>query len=719
MLLKTLNYYWDEEHLNQSIKVFLALASLISIAMFYHLPAAITPMSLGVIAAGVAEVDTQLWRRLKALGLMLISFLFVSFSIEILFPYPALFALGLFLATIALTLIGALSSYYQSITFASLMLAVYTMLVKEHSSNTCEIPLLLVSGAVWYGLLSLGWQLIWPYRPVQQALANVYNALAHYFEGKSSLFYPDATLNAQPLRLQAAKQNTIVVTALNKAPTILSQWGRGRSPKRSRQYLHLYSVAQDIHERVSASHYRYQELATVFARSDALFRVEKVLHLQAQACRQIADTLFTKASYQHSAEHQIALQALEDAITHLHQQNTPKWYGLLIQLDYLLKNLTTINRLIASAFNETLIQKEEAELAQEPKGLMVYIYRVIAELHYESRLLHHGIRLGAALVIGYGIICWQPFPAGFWVLLTTLFVCQPSYSATREKLKQRVLGTIFGLLVGIPLLYFFPSFNGQLVLITLFGTLFFTFRMARYDLATLVITLFVLMCSDIDGDAAGTGFEVILPRLVDTLIGCALAVAAVFFILPDWESKRVNRVMAKTINCHRAYLKAIVVQYQYGKHDNLKYRLARRHAHNMDAELHTAILNMQLEPSRLQLRKDDSFRFLNLSHALLNYISTLGSHRVKLHDMEAATQLFQEYQVMDSVLAMIEQQLLGKQKAVQDTNSAEFAQCAHYDANSSDECRNFMLHQQLQLIIKLLPEMQQLAVSLHQQQIKG
>ncbi len=64
----------------------------------------------------------------------------------------------------------------------------------------------------------------------------------------------------------------------------------------------------------------------------------------------------------------------------------------------------------------------------------------------------------------------------------------------------------------------------------------------------------------------------------------------------------------------------------------MNYRIARRDAHNKDAQLSTAINNMLAEPGKYQINTDDSFRFLTLNHAMLGYISALGAHRTQLQD---------------------------------------------------------------------------------------
>ena len=65
----------------------------------------------------------------------------------------------------------------------------------------------------------------------------------------------------------------------------------------------------------------------------------------------------------------------------------------------------------------------------------------------------------------------------------------------------------------------------------------------------------------------------------------------------------------------------------HGKQDDLAYRLARRNAHNADAALSSALVQMLQEPGFLHRNGEAAIRFMVLSHTLLNYLSALGAHR--------------------------------------------------------------------------------------------
>ncbi|USE35106.1 YccS family putative transporter [Endozoicomonas sp. SCSIO W0465] len=702
--------YWANDRINYSVKVFFALAGVTLPAWYRGSPDDITPMVLGIIAAALAEVDDNLWGRIKALIMMLACFLLASLSIELLFGYPLLFAAGLFCSTFGFTMLGAMGPRYSSMAFASLLLAVYTMLGAGNSPSLWTQPVLLLGGALWYGVLSLLWHILWPDRPVQQSLANVFKELAGYLDSKSQLFDPVANMNPQPLRLAVAKKNASVVNALNQAKASLLRRVRRQVSVREQPFLKIYFLAQDIHERVSSSHYRYQDLADHFSRSDILFRFQKVLRVQARACRAIAHSLASGRDYLHDSDNEAVLDELRQSLEYLQQQGNPRWRSLLVQLEYLLKNLTTVDFQISSVGKPgSAISEDESVLADSnPRGIKAHLLCIWNECRLDSPLFRHGLRLATSLTLGYGLILLFNLQPGYWVLLTILFVCQPSYSATRQKLTQRVVGTLAGLLTGIPLLYLFPGQEGQLVLMVISGILFFAFRTVRYDLATAFITLLVLFCFN----QQGLGFAVMMPRLADTLLGCLLAVTAVMFILPDWESRRLNRIMALSIARHRAYLAQVMEQYQTGKRDTLAYRLSRRHAHDMDARLNSAIMNMLTEPGRYQRAKEESFRFLTLSHALLSYISTLGAHRMLLDGNAFQEELLAQYQAIDQHLRLLEQQLMASN--VQPHGSLSGPDTIdEWLEEERPECR--LLLQQLQLMLQIMPEMHLLAAEIYHQ----
>ncbi|MDD2161883.1 YccS family putative transporter [Pseudomonas sp. MIL19] len=628
-LRHSLRRLWAQDKFSYSLRVFIALSGVLLLCWSQGWMQALIPLFLGVIASALAETDDSWQGRLVALLVTLGCFSVAAYAVEFLFPYPWLFVIGLALASFALTMLGALGERYATLGSATLILAVYSMIGVEQRGGAAGLwqePLLLVAGAAWYGVLSVLWNALFANQPVQHSLARLFRELGQYLKLKAALFEPLRQLDVEERRLALAKQNGRVVAALNAAKEIiLHRVGNGRPGPKVSRYLKLYFLAQDIHERASSSHYPYNELAEAFFHSDVMFRCQRLLHLHGEACQRLAQAIELRQPFEYRELCRQALTDLHDSLEHLRLQSNPAWRHLLRSLGALAGNLRSLDTLLGNASNPDAMaeQQDSSLLDREPQSLKDVWERLRLQLTPTSLLFRHALRLSIALAAGYGVLHWIHPTQGYWILLTTLFVCQPNYGATRRKLVQRISGTVLGLLLGWALFDLFPNQLVQALFAVVAGVVFFALRSSRYTLATAAITLLVLFCFN----QVGNGYGLFIPRLVDTLLGSLIAGLAVLLILPDWQGRRLNRLLANTLSCNSRYLQQIIQQYASGKRDDLSYRLARRNAHNADATLSTALGNMLMEPGHFRKQADVGFRFLVLSHTLLSYLSGLGAHR--------------------------------------------------------------------------------------------
>ena len=628
-LRHSLRRLWALEKFGYSLRVFIALAGGLILCWSQGWMVALIPVFLGVIASALAETDDSWSGRLRALLVTLACFTAAAYAIELLFPYPWLFVSALAVSAFCLTMLGALGERYATLGQATLILSVYSMISVEQrgvSDHFSLQPLILVAAAAWYGLLSVLWHALFANQPVQQSLARLFRELGQYLKLKAALFEPLRQLDVEERRLALAKQNGKVVAALNATKEIiLHRVGSGRPGVKVSRYLKLYFLAQDIHERASSSHYPYTQLAEAFFHSDVLFRCQRLLRLHGEACQRLAQAIELRQPYEFRALCSEALEDLHQSLDYLRQQNNPQWRHLLRSLKALTGNLGTLDQLLSNASNpDALAEEQDSSLFdREPQSFKDVWERLRQQLTPTALLFRHALRLSIALAVGYGILQWIHPTKGYWILLTTLFVCQPNYGATRRKLVQRVWGTVLGLVIGWALFDLFPSQEVQALFAVVAGVAFFATRSTRYTMATAAITLLVLFCFNQTGDSYG----LFVPRLVDTLIGGLIAGLAVMLILPGWQGRRLSSVVANTLTCNSVYLRQIITQYAQGKRDDLNYRLARRNAHNADAALSTTLANMLMEPGHFRKDADIGFRFLVLSHTLLSYLSGLGAHR--------------------------------------------------------------------------------------------
>ena len=304
--------------------------------------------------------------------------------------------------------------------------------------------------------------------------------------------------------------------------------------------------------------------------------------------------------------------------------------------------------------------------------------------------------------MGYVFIQWTGLNHGYWILMTVLFVSQPNFNATKRRLKLRISGTLAGVLIGLPVLYFIPSVEGQLIILIIAGVLFFELRSRQYAQATAFITLLALISFNLDG----SGFDAAVPRIVDTIIGCLFAWIGVSFIWPDWKFRRLPRMINSALSSQCEYLAEVIQHYHLGKSNAMNYRIKRRIAHNADAEIASFISTLATEPDQDAVQVSQYFRFLCLNHTFLSYISALGAHREKLSDPEVLG-------LLDQLIDKVEGALLHAQAApvaLQQASNVLKARLQHLDVEVGS--KEQLVLQQIRLISHILPELATLKQSL-------
>ena len=668
-MLSSLSLAWrrfrGSDRYAECVRVGLALGGIVAWCLVRQEVHAVIPALLGAIACALAETEDHWRSRLGTLLVTLACFAIAAVSVQWLLPTPWLFALGLPLATFALVMLGAASGRYATIAGGTLILSVYTMIGVDAARGTTvdpwHEPLLLLAGAAWYGALSLAWSALAPQQALRLALAQLFDALADYLDGKAALFAPVHGVDRDALQLQLALRNERVVQALNATRLVLIDRIGARRPRGTNaERLQLYFLAQDIHERASSTHHPYEALAEALFHSDVLFRCEHLLRLQADGCRARATALRLRTPLIAGGIAGPALADLHEAVATLKAQPTAPSHQVLHAIDALSRNLDAIQaRLDETAHPEPGSRARTALQDPGPQSASEAWARIRIQLTPRSMRFRHAVRLALALLAGYGVLLVLHPRQGYWILLTTLLVCQPTYGATRRLLLERILGTVLGLVAGWAALRLAPFGLWQMLLIVVTGVGFFATRLRHYTLATASITLFVLLCFN----QIGNGYEVMWPRLLDTLIGAGIAALAIYLVLPDWRGRRLAEVLAESLRSDARYLAQILAQYAKGKRDDLPYRIARRDAHNADAALSGQFAAMLREPERDPASREALLRFLTAAHVLLGQLSALGAHRQAMTP-DAAAAVQAAGQRVTAVLERLADRLAGRADVV-------------------------------------------------------
>lgn len=691
-----------------NVRMLIAFTGTAFVPYLLNFQLATIPLTLGVVAAGISDIDDRFSVRIMNLIYTYIGFFITAASVQLLFPYPAAFAIGLIVSCIGWILLGSLGRRYATIAYGCLVVSVYSMLGVHLFEQWYLQPALLVAGAAWYGLLSTISFLLFPVRKLQDQLSASYHALGSFLFAKSNLFDVDMTPSSyQQSMIDLALENGKLISIFNDMRmALLTRLKGDRGQKDTRRSLQYYFVAQDIHERADSAHIDYQKLAKIFQHSDILFRFQRILTIQGKACQDLANCILTRTRYLHNKRLKHSFENLRLSLEKLHadQVYDQVQINALFALYQNLKSIDAQLQNLETERNMQLInaQQSENQLKDDDlKGWNDIMVRVKQHLTPESVLFRHAVRLSIVLFIGYIFIQLTHIAYGYWILLTALFVCQPNFNATKRRLYLRIVGTLIGIIVGLAIIYFIPSLQGQLVMLVLSGVLFFELRSKQYAQATAFITILALINFNLDGSAFAAG----LPRLIDTIIGCALAWFGVSFIWPDWKFRRLPRTIQRSLQAQCKYLAEVVTQYHEGRNNALNYRMVRRAAHNNDAEVASLISTLATEPNIDPTKKAQAFEFLCLSHTFLSYIAALGAHRERIDEPAILSLLDQALDDIQGALLRDEVPDLSSQNMLQSIRE-------RLSRNDENDQKSLIILQQLSLILSILPRLSMLKQSL-------
>ncbi|TCP95215.1 putative membrane protein (TIGR01666 family) [Cricetibacter osteomyelitidis] len=648
---------WFNARILASVPIFLSV-NIASVAVWFaDISQQSMPLVLGIIAGALVDLDHRLTGRVKNLFYTLCAFSLTTVTVQLFITQNLWFVLMMTVLTFVLTMLGAVGSRYRTIAFGTLVVGLYTILTYLPETLWYLNPILILTGTLLYSLLSLLVYAFFPNRAVQENIADSFTALADYLDVKSSFFDPDDNEILPQKQYNLAMKNSLLTNAFNVGRLALFYRLKNQHRHiRTTKMIRYYFAAQEMHERANSSYFDYQSLTNLLKNTDLLFRIQRLFELQAQACRDIASGLRQNQSYTYHPRLERAIQGLNQSFEHYTAAHRDINASLLQHLRSLLDNLQGIDWQLSHLDQKAVENPDDNDNAQiqaeNISGLHNIFYSIRSHFTFNSQLFRHAVRLSIVVFLCCAIVEIFQLERGYWILLTAIFVCQPNYSATKVRLKQRIIGTILGVIIGSLLPYFTATLEAKLGIVVLSSTLFYFFRTNNYSFSTFFITIQVLTSFDI------MGFDIYAAmgsRVIDTFIGAVISWFGVSYLWPDWKYLALDKVAVQAIKSDAKYLLYIISQLQFGRGDDLKYRIVRRNAHEYATELSTTISNMNNEPEKYRTFLQDGFQLLNINYSLLSYISALGAFRNKMKQLhQSADFLAQFYPVAKKIIYVLE-----------------------------------------------------------------
>lgn len=179
--------------------------------------------------------------------------------------------------------------------------------------------------------------------------------------------------------------------------------------------------------------------------------------------------------------------------------------------------------------------------------------------------VRHAIRLAIAVFVSSIIAELTPIERGLWIPMTTLIVMGTTIGGTLRKGLHRFWGTVFGLVVGSLLAYAITSHFAQylVLILSLFAAYYLrAFVMVNYGIFVIPVTITVVFVHNLYSTA--NPLLLLEERLLSTLIGLAVGIAATLLIFPARVSEEILLGRKKVSEAMANYLAAIVQLAQGG-----------------------------------------------------------------------------------------------------------------------------------------------------------
>jgi uncharacterized membrane protein YccC len=221
---------------------------------------------------------------------------------------------------------------------------------------------------------------------------------------------------------------------------------------------------------------------------------------------------------------------------------------------------------------------------------------------------------------------------------------RPGYGLTKQRSFHRIFGTILGGLIAFGVLTFVHNHIIISIFIILSMLLGFAFNHLNYKISATFVTMYIVF---IYGILTPNISDVIQYRILDTIVGAALAFFANYFLWPSWEFLSIPIYLEKSIKANQNYLNEISIFYNKKGAVSTSYRLARKNALIETGNLMASFQRMTQEPKSKQKQLPQVYKLAVLNHSLLSSSASLGTY-IQSHKTTTASEAFNV--VVDTVI---------------------------------------------------------------------
>ena len=629
--LKQLELFLKSSNFDRGIRLGVAIAVPLTLLYFSGHFKYATAVIIGAVLNTPGDIPGSIKRKVNAI---LISIgLTMVITAMLLFSKPFLPLLLVVLAAISfiVSMISVYGFRASLVSFSGLLAMVLAFAIQKETAQEILVQVALMGiGGLWYLVVSFIFQKLAPKKDQNQLLSDTLLFIGEYLKLRAQLL-TKKTKRDENLKHTFVLQNKINEKHETLRETLLTARKRSGRSRYEEKLLLVFVSSIKIFELIEAKHLDYKMIDGIFGKRKKFLKASKNLNkIMGNHLIHLSELLIQNEKIPNKDVLINALSKANKSITnYINTVKLPQAReGALVLknlYDYqeqLLQEIRVIRRVMANVQDASKVSLKRQDSSQ---FLTLQEYRLnvlIQNFSLDSTIFRHSLRLTIAIVFAYLIGFFFEIQNTYWILLTIIVIMRPSYGLTKERSKNRLIGTLIGAVVAFGIVLITQNVMVYSVLAFVSLILAFSLIQQNYKSAATLITISIIFLYSIMNPNT---FEVIQFRVIDTIIGAAIAVVSNYLILPSWEADNLKKILLNALKMNKKYLLAIQELYQDPTANKLSYNLARKEAFLAISNLNASFQRLTQDPKSKQKEFQLIYEIVTLNQTMISAIASIGN----------------------------------------------------------------------------------------------
>ncbi|HEY6895637.1 MAG TPA: FUSC family membrane protein, partial [Rhodocyclaceae bacterium] len=546
-------------------------------------------MAMGAFCVSINDVPTPDRHKLLEISSALLLGTLVTISVGLARAHT----LGLGAAILGVSFVAAMITAWGRktlpLSFSMFFAMVLTLAVPlPDPAEAQRHSLLFFAGGAAYLVYAVTVARSLSFRTRQQALGECIAELAGFLRDQAAFFDPAQDFDACQRALIRRQ-----VALADKMQTARDLVFRKLRTERDGMLASALIALLELFEHLLSGHTDYTALRRRYRDEDLLLFFRDLCLKGGQDLEQIALALMRDQLPQATVNYKAELFAIEHEMGRLRRDAGSEGSQSLLMgvYDRILHLLDQIEHLRRAA--ATPMPPEQALRGVAVEHFLSHtsysLHLLLANFTLSSPIFRYALRMLLAMACGYWVDLVVPYTAhGYWILLTIAVIMRSSFSMTRQRQRDRILGNLIGCLLAVFLLW--ATSNPLVLMAVAFCAVGVSHAYVNVNFRYAAVASCLMGLLPTHFLDPGSQF-LAAERLLDTGVG-ALIAWLFSFVLPSWEATAAPRHVRELLHAADTYTRATLDPSM----TPLGYRLARKQMIDASATLGGSLLRMLDEP---------------------------------------------------------------------------------------------------------------------------